>query len=273
MSTITLASGSVIEQVPASELRVGDRIGGTKTDTRKAVVTGEHSWVIGAITSDPSGSRIQARTADGKMIRSFDPETTAWRATEGAAPESTDAPEAEAAPAKKKSTTKKGQKKVATTTEAPESTNEFTWPKPAGEVLLSYLTENVSDAAEAPNQGLPFITADGTLRIRSEHWREWLVAQGIAPSKMEATKPIRELGFAMKPYALPGEGRSHGFYTGPAPEGTESLARRAGGRGPRTARPFGTLTDTQRQALTEALTGAKLKGELADARDELLAQL
>jgi hypothetical protein len=262
MSSIT----TNVEQVPASDLVVGDFIGTNRANSRKVLL--DAGTRIASITTDKdSGTRVQARDENGSVIRSMSKNTQVWRRTESAA---------EAAPTEQATPTKtagknKEAKKVSVTTETKEPA--FTWPKPANAVLLDYLTANVSDAAEAPNQGLPFITEDGTLRIRSEHWRDWLVEQGIAPSKMEATKPIRDLDYKMKPYALPGEGRSHGFYTGPAPEGTGDLPRRKGGRGTRTARPFGTLSDAQRQVLTEALTSAKFRGPLSDARDELLAQL
>src|SRR3954451_6042127 len=51
------------------------------------------------------------------------------------------------------------------------------------ELILTYLKANASDAPDAPNKGLPFITEDGILRIRGEHWREWLAAQKIDASK------------------------------------------------------------------------------------------
>jgi hypothetical protein len=58
------------EQVAASTLVVGDTI----ATSRKGLATGD---TVAAITEGPGG-RIQARNADGKMIRSFAPETTTW---------------------------------------------------------------------------------------------------------------------------------------------------------------------------------------------------
>ena len=69
-------SNGGVARVEASALQVGDVIGTTRTDSRKTVETG--GLVIGRITEGPGG-RIQARQANGKMIRSFAPDTKVWR--------------------------------------------------------------------------------------------------------------------------------------------------------------------------------------------------
>jgi hypothetical protein len=127
----------------------------------------------------------------------------------------------------------------------------------------------VTDAQDAPNTGAPFITENGILRIRSEHWRASLVDNGMVPSKSEATAPIRELGFSMKPYALPGEGRSHGFYTGELPKGTGKLPIRKATRTARPRNPFKGLTDGQRAELLDALADRPESG----LRDELATMI
>lgn len=51
-----------------------------------------------------------------------------------------------------------------------ETTTEFTWPTPPNKLLVGYLKERVSDAADAPHQGLPFIDGKGTLRLKPSDW-------------------------------------------------------------------------------------------------------
>jgi hypothetical protein len=64
-----------VEQVEAKTLQVGDVI----ATSRKAILDGKGE-TIAAITADKdSGKRVQARRADGKMIRSFEPTTKTWR--------------------------------------------------------------------------------------------------------------------------------------------------------------------------------------------------
>ena len=82
----------------------------------------------------------------------------------------------------------------------------------------------------------------------------------------------------MKPYALPGEGRAHGFYTGPAPKGTSKLPRRKPARAARAPRnPFAMLEQGQRELIRKGLgglgDGALGSAEAAAARDELIALL
>jgi hypothetical protein len=173
-------------------------------------------------------------------------------------------------PAAKKAAPKTAPKKAAPAKKAAPKAEGFDWPKPPREILIAYLKANVTDAQDAPNTGAPFITENGILRIRSEHWRAWLVDQGIAPSKSEATAPIRELGFSMKPYALPGEGRSHGFYTGELPKsklpGLGKLPIRKATRTAAPRNPFKGLTDGQRAELLDALADrpeSELRDELA----------
>ena len=68
-------SGTSVEQVPASELKVGDVI----ATSRKAIENGTADTVAAITRDKDSGTRIQARRADGKIIRSFAPETKTWR--------------------------------------------------------------------------------------------------------------------------------------------------------------------------------------------------
>lgn len=63
-------------KLAASELVVGDEIGTTRTDTRKALADGNGTR-IAAITTSNDG-RVQARDAEGKMIRSLAADTKVW---------------------------------------------------------------------------------------------------------------------------------------------------------------------------------------------------
>jgi hypothetical protein len=72
----TTTTESTIERVAASTLKPGDMIGTTRTDSRKTL-EGDAGHKIAQITEGPGG-RIQARDSEGKVIRSFSPETEAW---------------------------------------------------------------------------------------------------------------------------------------------------------------------------------------------------
>ena len=186
----------------------------------------------------------------------------------------------EAAKAAGKAAAEKEAPKVTATATAPA----FEWPKEgAVKILLRYLKETTSDAADAPNKGVPFITDSGILRIKGKHWIEWLAANGMTPSKIEAGAPIRELGFSMKPFPIPGENRGEGFYTGnvSALDGADKLSVRHTQRG-RTAapkNPFTSWTDDQKATVTAALRAFKPNKRTdegkaqSNTRDELLALL
>ena len=121
---------------------------------------------------------------------------------------------------------------MATTTTT--ETDTFTWPKPAKQLLAAYLKERVSGAADAPHQGLPFITEAGVLRVKPSDWIAWLETQDITAPKREALQALKDAGLVQKVYALPTvetqpdlAGKSFGLYTGPALAGTSRLPRRA----------------------------------------------
>jgi hypothetical protein len=107
---------------------------------------------------------------------------------------------------------------------------EFTWPTPPKKLLGTYLKERTSGAADAPHQGLPFITPAGVLRVKPSDWTSWLEGQGIAAPKRDALQALKDAGLVQKVYALPRhaehDARSFGLYTGPAPTGTARLPRR-----------------------------------------------
>jgi hypothetical protein len=107
------------------------------------------------------------------------------------------------------------------------------WPTEPRDLLVKFLTERVSDAPDAPNRELSFITEAGVARFTRTAWRAWLVEQGIAVGKVEAGRPLRELGFVMRAFSLPGEGRALGMYLGDAPKGTEKLPAQGGAQGRR----------------------------------------
>jgi hypothetical protein len=86
----------------------------------------------------------------------------------------------------------------------------FTWPTPAKKLLLAHLKERTSGDADAPNQGLPFIDAKGTLHVKPSDWIDWLTAQGIAAPTRDALQVLK----------------SFGLYNGPVPSGTSKLRRR-----------------------------------------------
>ena len=99
--------------------------------------------------------------------------------------------------------------------------------------LTAYLRERVSGGADAPHQGLPFITEAGVLRVKPSDWLDWLQVNGIDAPKRQALQALKDAGLVQKVYALPaaGEqpdlaGKSFGLYTGPAPAGTSKLPRR-----------------------------------------------
>lgn len=156
--------------------------------------------------------------------------------------------------------------------------DEFKWPKPKAEILLDYLKSEVTADHNAPNRGAPFIDAKGIVRFTGTHWREWLSKQGMHPGKNEAGVPVRDAGLKMRPFALPGESRQLGFYTGPAPRGTASLPKRiveraargtGGGSTRKPASPFAKFTDEQVAYLRTVIA----KGKKGTVKDELLALL
>jgi hypothetical protein len=156
---------------------------------------------------------------------------------------------------------------------APKATPAgFEWPKAAAEVLLDYLSAEVSGDQDAPNHDRPFIDPNGVLRVHSDHWRGWLTDQGLSPSKGEAAAPLRDAGLGVRSFPLPGQnGKARGFYTGPAPKGTEDLPRRAratrAAAAPRNA--FARVPENQRSYLARLVIEAD-EGEM---RDEVLAAL
>jgi hypothetical protein len=290
-----------VKRVPASELKVGDVIGTTRSDTRAAVEAGASERdatgrsrgngvaVIAKITDGPGG-RVQARDEDGRMIRSTAPETKVWRARTGetkpaAKPVATKVPmslheailatpvnEADYAPeAVKPKPAKAKAAATATKSKAAPAKPEFEWPKPPAKLLGEYLKARVTADADGPNRKQPFINEGGVLRLHSTDWIEWLVSQGIAVSKSVAAEPLRAAGLAVKSFPLPGEDRAFGFYTGPAPAGTDKLPRRAGAaRAPRAPRnPFDRVSEQERSFLVEAV----LAQPESDLRAGLLEQL
>lgn len=160
---------------------------------------------------------------------------------------------------------------------ATSARSEFIWPKAGAAILLDYLKAEVTGDADAPNKGAPFIDAKGIVRFTGTHWRGWLDKQGMHPGKNEAGVPVREAGLKMRPFALPGESRQMGFYTGPAPKGTASLPRRIVERAARSAssaprkpaNPFSKFTDEQVAYLRTVIAKGK-KGDVKDALTALL---
>ena len=212
----------------------------------------------------PNGKSIVRLDADGQPVSQVPAE-----------PE----PEPAAAEPKPKRTRKAKPAPAAAPT--PEDRNAFQWPKAASAVLLDYLTARVSAEFDPEHPARPYINSNGKLFVHSTDWRDWLLEQGLAPSKSEAAKPLRDNVGVVRATPLPGMDKALGFYQGTAPKGTEKLPRResraaSGPRAPRT--PFGKLTDEQRAVVTAALTafkpGRSAQGkQQADVRDELLAQL
>ena len=152
----------------------------------------------------------------------------------------------------------------------------FTWPIKPEKLFSEYLKARVTADADGPNRKQPFITETGVLRVHSTDWVAALTEQGIDAPKSAAAKVLRDAGLSVKSFPLPGEDRAFGFYTGPAPKGTEKLPRRAAAkRAPRAARPFGTLTDVQADVLRHALSSSAsgLDAEQRTCRDELLTLL
>jgi hypothetical protein len=111
----------------------------------------------------------------------------------------------------------------------------FTWPQPSKRLLADYLKERVSADANAPHEGLPFITEKGILRVRPSDWIAWLTGQEIDAPKRDALQALKDQGLVQKVYALPTldgyeAGKSFGLYAGPAPAGTAKPPRRVTAR-------------------------------------------
>jgi len=162
-----------------------------------------------------------------------------------------------------------------------EDRNAFQWPKSAASVLLDYLSARVSAEFDPEHPARPYINSNGKLFVHSTDWRDWLLENGLAPSKSEAAKPLRDNVGVVRATPLPGMDKALGFYQGPALPGTEGLPRRESraASGPRAPRnPLSALNDEQRVVVTKALMmlkpGRTAEGKrLADVRDELLALL
>src|ERR1700733_7679122 len=162
-----------------------------------------------------------------------------------------------------------------------EGRNAFQWPKSAASVLLDYLSARVSAEFDPEHPARPYINSNGKLFVHSTDWRDWLLENGLAPSKSEAAKPLRDNVGVVRATPLPGMDKALGFYQGPALPGTEGLPRRESraASGPRAPRnPLSALNDEQRVVVTKALMmlkpGRTAEGKrLADVRDELLALL
>jgi hypothetical protein len=144
------------------------------------------------------------------------------------------------------------------------------------EVLLAYLKGSATADTDAPNRLMPFIDGKDTLRMHSSHWRDWLAANAYAVTKREAGAVLKDAGLVQKVYSIPGEDRSAGFHTGPAPRGTAELPRRVVERAQRTPRPVGKLSAEQNQVLWMCLTAYEFgddEAERATTRDQLLELL
>jgi hypothetical protein len=57
-------------------------------------------------------------------------------------------------------------------------------------------------------------------------WQQWLAGKGVQAPKSDALKALKDAKLIQRVYKLPGEQRSMGLYTGPAPRGTASLPKR-----------------------------------------------
>jgi hypothetical protein len=77
VTTTEEVTGQDISQVEAIGLQVGDIIGTTRTNSRKAIAEGSGKTVA-SITVSNDG-RVQARDDQGKVIRSCEPTTKVWR--------------------------------------------------------------------------------------------------------------------------------------------------------------------------------------------------
>ncbi len=109
----------------------------------------------------------------------------------------------------------------------------YTWPTPTKQLLATYLKERTSAAADAPHQGLPFITEAGVLRVKPSDWLAWLEGQGIAAPKRAALQALKDAGLVQRVYPLPKhpdhpEAKSFGLYTGKATPAMSTLPRRQG---------------------------------------------
>jgi|tagenome__1003787_1003787.scaffolds.fasta_scaffold20918890_2 hypothetical protein len=159
----TTTTETNVDRVQASTLQVGDVIGTTRNDSRTKVAAGAkppYTQVIARVT-DGSG-RVQARNADGQIIRSLACDTLVWRGRTG---ESTPAE-----PAQEKPRTPSAG---------------YAWPKDPVVLLAEYLEARTSADQDAPNKRAPFVTG-GVLRVHPTSWVEYLVEQGAPAPKKEA---------------------------------------------------------------------------------------
>jgi hypothetical protein len=60
--------------------------------------------------------------------------------------------------------------------------------------LTAYLKERVSTDADAPHQGLPFITEAGVLRVKPSDWIAWLEEHDIDAPKRDALRALKDAG-------------------------------------------------------------------------------
>ena len=139
--------------------------------------------------------------------------------------------------------------------------------EPAKQVLADYLKARVTADQNAPNEARPFINQRDVLHVHSSDWRAWLAEQGMEPSKAEAAKPLRDAGLSVRAFPLPGEGRSLGFYIGPAPSGPKSLPRRVAERASRPRKAFGRPTAEQAEVIGRGLQAFEFGRGRGRARD------
>lgn len=179
-------------------------------------------------------------------------------------------------PAAKKPAAKSKETNVTATTTPPAS-SEYSWPKPATEVVFDYLRDSVQAEFDSERELRPYVNANGKLFIHSSDWIEWLIANGMPATKSQAAQPLRELGLVVRATPIPTKDYAKGFYQGALPTKVKDLPRRESRRtvaGPRATRnPFAKFDSDQRGVLASALANFKGTKDAKAIRDALQEQL
>jgi len=262
-----LVTGRQVRIKSAAKLRrvINDNSKGTHTmaTTTKSNGNGNGNGGNGeSVTAVPEVTEAQKQQTRQAKLRSQRPAAKSSGAKASSSKASTKASTA------KKSTGAKAPK--AAKVEAPK----FEWPKPAGELLVEYLTERVSAEFNAGQEARPYVNSNGRLFVHSTDWAEWLDSKHIGGSKMDRAEPLRQIG-QTRATPIPGTDHRLAFYSGPVPKGAESLPRRAanGGAGGGAKRsPLSRLSDGQRAVVKAALAKYTVPKDKA-VRDELLELL
>jgi hypothetical protein len=167
-----------------------------------------------------------------------------------------------------------------------KQTDTYTPTTTPAKALAAYLAVHASDADDAPHRGLPFIDANGKVRVKPDHFAAWYSANeaklwtGEVPTSRECRAVLKDAGLVQQVYLLPTHaahkkltGKRYGLYQGKAPAGTAKLPRRIVERKSPTPRKSakvddvtvaneGNATADAQQGPVKVLAGQVREGEL-----------